>query len=100
MSDTTPENDPIVKIESQVNRLHTGPAPAPVILNWAASHSFPRPNVPPTLRSLVQEIEFAVISRALENSRGNRALAAKYLGLKRPTLVEKWKRLQRGGSVK
>ena len=51
------------------------------------------PEVGVDLPELVGRIERDLISRALARTDGNRADAARLLGLKRTTLVEKLKRL-------
>ena len=43
----------------------------------------------------VREFELALIARALDQSGGNKRVAADLLGIKRTTLIEKLKRLER-----
>ena len=47
------------------------------------------------MEQLVSDFEHALIRRALERAGGNKRLAAEMLHLKRTTLIEKLKRLER-----
>ena len=48
------------------------------------------------MERLVSDFEHALIRRALERTRGNKRQAADLLHVKRTTLIEKLKRLERG----
>jgi DNA-binding NtrC family response regulator len=51
--------------------------------------------------SYIEAVELSLIRRSLERTQGNKRQAAKLLNLKRPTLIEKLKRLEpNGGSAK
>ena len=47
------------------------------------------------MEQLVSEFEYALIRRALEHAGGNKRQAADLLHVKRTTLIEKLKRLER-----
>ena len=51
------------------------------------------------LETLLAQIEREMIERSLERTKGNKGQAARLLNLKRTTLVEKLKRLQRSGRI-
>jgi transcriptional regulator with PAS, ATPase and Fis domain len=52
------------------------------------------------LPGYIDKLEREVMARALEKTGGNKGAAAKLLNLKRTTLVEKLKRLDRANSVR
>src|SRR5579872_7209834 len=61
----------------------------------AVSSTVPLPEAGMDLEAFVSNIERNLIARALERTSGNKGQAARLLNLKRTTLVEKLKRLQR-----
>ena len=65
----------------------------PEALPVASSIALPEQGV--DLGRLVADIERELIERSLERTNGNKGQAAKLLNLKRTTLVEKLKRLER-----
>jgi DNA-binding NtrC family response regulator len=51
------------------------------------------------LERYIEGVELTMIKRSLERTQGNKVQAAKLLNLKRTTLIEKLKRLERGASA-
>jgi DNA-binding NtrC family response regulator len=51
------------------------------------------------LERYIEGVELSLIKRSLERTHGNKVQAAKLLNLKRTTLIEKLKRLERGASA-
>jgi DNA-binding NtrC family response regulator len=50
------------------------------------------------LERYIEGVELTLIKRSLERTQGNKVQAARLLNLKRTTLIEKLKRLERGSS--
>ena len=48
------------------------------------------------LETYIEGVELTLIKRSLERTQGNKVQAARLLNLKRTTLIEKLKRLERG----
>jgi transcriptional regulator with PAS, ATPase and Fis domain len=51
------------------------------------------------LERYIEGVELTLIKRSLERTQGNKVQAARLLNLKRTTLIEKLKRLERGAAV-
>jgi transcriptional regulator with PAS, ATPase and Fis domain len=51
------------------------------------------------LERYIEGVELTLIRRSLERTQGNKVQAARLLNLKRTTLIEKLKRLERGQAV-
>ncbi len=58
-----------------------------------ASAAFPDEGI--DLERYIEGLEFTLIKRSLERTQGNKVQAARLLNLKRTTLIEKLKRLER-----
>ena len=72
--------------------IQSGPAPAADAETW-----FPDEGM--DLERYIGGVELTLIKRSLERTHGNKVQAARLLNLKRTTLIEKLKRLERGTAM-